>query len=247
MLLRDLGAVGDAEQHVVGLELVRGDEVHVVGRDQRQVARERELDQRGLDRVLGGRLVAHQLDVEAAREARLEVREPGLGELAVALQQRLADRAFGAAGQRDQAAAVGGEVVRRELGRAAGLAAEVGAAQQLEEVLVALPVLHQDRQQRRRRRPAVGAARAVVAQRQQRADQRLDAGLGGVLAGAQRVEQVGAVGDADRRHRIAPAALEQRLEAHRALEQRERRADPQMDEGRVGTSRAAPRAREDQA
>ena len=55
VLLRDLGAVGDAEQHVVGLELVVLHEMHVVGRDQRQVARERELDQRGLDRVLGGK------------------------------------------------------------------------------------------------------------------------------------------------------------------------------------------------
>ena len=67
---RDLGAVGDAQQHVVGLEPVRLHEMHVVGRDQRQIVAQRELDQRRLDRVLGGEAVAHQLDVEAAGEQR---------------------------------------------------------------------------------------------------------------------------------------------------------------------------------
>ena len=42
--LGDLGAVGDAQQDVVRLVLVGVDEMGVVGRDQRQVVLQRDLD-----------------------------------------------------------------------------------------------------------------------------------------------------------------------------------------------------------
>ena len=78
-------------------------EMHVVGRDQRHVVAQRELDQRRLARVLGGKTMAHQLDVEAAGEQRHQALEHRLGEAAVAVQQGLAERPLGAAGERDQA------------------------------------------------------------------------------------------------------------------------------------------------
>ena len=104
--LRDLGAVGDAQQDVVRLVLLGIDEVDVVGRDQRQVVRQRDLDQRGLDPLLVVQAVAHQLDVEAAGEER-----PRAVSTSASARSRLpassgsADRPFGAAGERDQALA----------------------------------------------------------------------------------------------------------------------------------------------
>ena len=215
------------------LELRRLEEMDVVGRDQRQVQAQRHLDQGRLDLVLIDLPMPHQLDVEPAREDLQQALEQALGEAAVAVQQRPAGQALRTAGERDQPLAEAREVIQLQLGRAAHVAPEIGAAQQLQEVLIAGLALDQHRQQGRRRRPAIAARRIVALHRQEAADQRLHAGLGGVLARRQGVEQVRPVGDADRRHEVGAAALEQALEADGALEQRVAGADAQVDERSV--------------
>ncbi len=85
LLLADLRAIGDAQEDVVRLVLGGVDEMDVVGRDQRQVAAEGQVDQGRLDLLLGREPVAHQLDVEAAREQRRQLGQQRLGEAAIAV------------------------------------------------------------------------------------------------------------------------------------------------------------------
>jgi len=232
LALGDLRAVGDAQENVVGLVLLGIDEVGIIGRDQRQVVRQRDLDQRGLDPFLIIQAMAHQLDVEAIGEGVAELADQRLGEIAVAGEQGPANRPLGAAGERDQALARLGEVVERQLGGRARVALQVGPAQQPQEIAVARLALDQDREQGGSRRPAV-AALIGARDRQQAADHRLDAGARCALAELEGAEQVGTVRDRDRWRLVAPAALQQPLEANRALEQRVAGADAKMDERRV--------------
>ena len=115
LLLVDVGAVGDAEQRVVGVVEVAGREVHVVGGDERQVEVVGEADEAGLGRLLGGRArravrrVALDLDVEPAGEDRGEPLGQRAGARRVAVGDQRAERAVGAAGQADQAGGVGFE------------------------------------------------------------------------------------------------------------------------------------------
>jgi hypothetical protein len=236
--LRDLGAVGDAQEDVVGLVLLGIDEVGVVGCDQRQVVRQRDLDQGGLDPLLIVQAMAHQLDVEAIGEGVRELADQRLGEIAVAGEQGPANRPFGAAGERDQALARLGDIGERQLGRGARIALQMRPAQQPQEIAVARLALDQDRQQRRCRRPAV-AALVGARDRQQAADHRLDAGARRALAELEGAEQVGPIRDRHRRRLVALAALEQPLEPHRALEQRIAGADAKMDERRVRHQRTS--------
>ena len=114
--LPNLGTVGDAQKDIVGLPLGCLEELNVIGRHQRQIVFDRQLDQRRLDLVFGLEVVAHQLHVQAIREDLGQARENALGEAAVAVQKRLSDLSLGAAGERDQPPAVVGKVVELQLG-----------------------------------------------------------------------------------------------------------------------------------
>ena len=130
------------------------------------------------------------------------------------------------------------ETVELDFRCASGLTVEVSTAQELEQVQIAVVVLDQERQQRWCRRATVTARRIMVGDRQQAADDRLDAGLGRALAELQCAEQIGPVGDRHRlRHALALATLEQRLDADSALEQRIAGAETEMDE--VGVAQPA--------
>ena len=61
------------------LVLVRLAELRGIGRDQRQVARIGEIDQRGLGRLLDCVAAPCQFDVEPGREQRFQPREQRLG------------------------------------------------------------------------------------------------------------------------------------------------------------------------
>ena len=102
LALTDLSALGDAQEHVVDLPLRRLEELDVIGRDQRQVALEREIDQGRLELLLDLEMVAHQLDVETVGEHPGEAFEQTLGEAPVAARERAPDRTVDAAGERDQ-------------------------------------------------------------------------------------------------------------------------------------------------
>ena len=95
-------ALLDAEQHVVRLvhRLLR--EMHVVGRDQRQVALVGEVDQRPFDPALLVLAVALQLDIEPALEQALKPVEHMGRCRRLAGGQQPADTAADATGQRDE-------------------------------------------------------------------------------------------------------------------------------------------------
>ncbi len=81
-------AVGDRQQHIVsGIELGVG-EIGIVGRDQRQIVLVGEVDQRGLDAILRGQPVPHQLDIDPAREQRPEAQQHGFRSLALAFREQ---------------------------------------------------------------------------------------------------------------------------------------------------------------
>ena len=74
-----------------------------IGRDQRQVARIGQLDQRRFGRLLDRIAAAAELDIEPAREQRLEPVEIVVRGRRLALGEQPRQRALAAAGQRDQA------------------------------------------------------------------------------------------------------------------------------------------------
>ena len=236
VLLRDLGAVGDAEQHVVGLELVGLDEMHVVGRDQRQVAASASSTSAG---SIASSAAARGASARrrggpgsTPRDARAGPRRargcPAAAPCRSGPRGRRSARSGrrrGRRGRRPRARAR--RRPRRRDRRGSRASGGSGSPARPAPGPAAAPAAPAGRWRRPGRRRAAAAARRSAAGR------RPWRRIGWRAA----LEQVGAVGDADRRHRVAPAALEQRLEPHRALEQRERGADAQMDEGGVAQVR----------
>ena len=66
--LRDIGALGDAEQRIVRLEHALICEERLVGRDQGKAVAIGELEERAFDLVLDGQAMALQLDIEPPGE-----------------------------------------------------------------------------------------------------------------------------------------------------------------------------------
>ncbi len=95
-------ALGDAQQHVMRLVEFRRGEEHAVGGDQRQVMGIGEIDQRGLDAVLGGQAVAHQLDIEPAGKQQGEPRQQRLGRGPLPFEQQPPERSRRPAGEQQQ-------------------------------------------------------------------------------------------------------------------------------------------------
>ncbi len=100
----DLNALLDAQQNVVALVLMGLEEVHVVGRDERQVQGKSEIDQRGLDLILVGEVVTHQLNIETPIEGFGQTLGNRGRKILVSLKQSPADRPLGPTGQQDQIA-----------------------------------------------------------------------------------------------------------------------------------------------
>ena len=133
-----------------------GRELDVVGGDERQVEVVGEADEAGLGRRLDRRArgavlrVALDLDVEAPREEAGQAlgERPGAG--SVALADKDAEGALGAAGQADEALGVGGELRQRDV-RQGGAAVEVVARGELHQVAEARGVLGKQHDRRRRR------------------------------------------------------------------------------------------------
>ena len=189
----------------------RPDEAHVVGRDDRHAEPDRQL-QRARDAVFLARPArALQFEVVAVTEQF----EPGLERRArfrsTVAEQRAADVAFARAGQRDQAlcrVAIEPRAVQRRAVLA--LPFEVAARDQAREVQVAAPVLAEQHQSRR------FVALVVVAHQHIHADQRLDAlRLRGLVELDQR-EEVGLVGQRDRRHAHACGRVDEPFAHHAA-------------------------------
>ena len=86
-------------------------EERFVGGDQRQVKRIGQFQELGFGFLLVGLPMAHQLDVETSRECRRQAFDQGLGGVALTVQQQPPDGAERATGQRDQAPAIGLQIL----------------------------------------------------------------------------------------------------------------------------------------
>ena len=159
LLLVDVGAVGDADQRVVGVVHRAVGEMHVVGRDERQVEVVGEADEAGLGRLLERRCAARRSPDGAASR-----RRAGRGRA-----RRGARRAPGPAGRGPRGSAapsgpsappvrqirpvgVGGERRERDV-RQRGAAVEVVERGELHQVAEAGLVLGEQHDRPRRRRP----------------------------------------------------------------------------------------------
>ena len=140
----DEGALGDADQRVVGLEHPGVGEEGLVGRHQWHLVFIGEVEKPSLDPFLDLQPMARHLDIEPAREQRLEPGEPFTRPLVLVLGEKPADDAAGPAGQRDQPVRGAVEVVQRHPGDAAGLGVEIGLAEKLDQMVIAGLVLDQD-------------------------------------------------------------------------------------------------------
>ena len=140
----DEGALGDADQRVVGLEHPGVGEEGLVGRHQWHLVFIGEVEKPSLDPFLDLQPMARHLDIEPVREQLLEPGEPFTRPLVLVLGEKPADDAAGPAGQRDQPVRGAVEVVQLHPGDAAGLGVEIGLAEKLDQMVVAGLVLDQD-------------------------------------------------------------------------------------------------------
>ena len=130
----DMRPLLDAEQHVVRLVHRLPGEVHVVGRDQRQVADIGQLDQRLLGPALRLLAMALQLDIEAVAEQTLQAVEQMLRGRRLAGRQQPAHAAAVAARDRDESRRRPFELGQRQSRHRTRLEFEMGAAHQPHQV-----------------------------------------------------------------------------------------------------------------
>ena len=110
--LGDQTPAGDAQQRVMGFVIVRGREIRLVGRDQRQSLGIGEIDQAGLGAAFLLDAVALQLDIEpVAEQARQPVAARRRERRLIGID-RQRDRPLGAAGQGDQVLGVAFAAIR---------------------------------------------------------------------------------------------------------------------------------------
>ena len=131
----------------------------------------------------------------------------------------------------------------RQLRRLAGLALEIGAARQLQQVAIAGLALRQQHQLVGRRLVADAAAAVEAAalllagDAELAADDRLQAGVAGGERELEGAEEIAGVGHGDRRHGLRLAERDQLLQLDRALGERIGGVDAEMDE--IGVRHAA--------
>src|SRR6185312_16413036 len=141
--LAEHDALGDAQQHVMRLEIARIGEEGVVGRNERQVLAVGEFDEIGLDAVFLGHPMPHQFDIEPLGKQRLEPREHRLGGGTLTLQEEASHRPGGSAAEAQETVGRAFKRGKIELRRFARRGFEEGPADELQEVAIALLVLNQ--------------------------------------------------------------------------------------------------------
>ena len=218
-------AVVDAHPRLVGVELGRGEEAHVVGGDHRHAAAAGERDRGGDIGFLERPPEALQLDIEAPGKQRQPGVERALGVAVARIHQRAAEITVARARKRDQ------PVERRatqpaalDARHAALLPLEVGTRDQPREIAVTALRLAQQREARGR------LPLALLAQQQIDADQRLHARLERLAIELHHREQIVLVGHRDRRHARGGDRRDQLRHPHHAVAQRELGVQPQVNE-----------------
>ena len=216
-------------------------EMHIVGRNQRQVERIGEV-YRGFFLRRAPAAMAHQLDIEAARKQLLQAVQELARRLRPAFRQGAADRAARPAAQRDQAVRAAFEAAPLDMRRLRSRRIQKGGGDEFEQIAVAGFVLRQQ-QDRRRLVLAAGALPGGGADREQRADDRLDSGAGGMDGEFHRAEEVAGVRDRNRRHPGLSAKRGQVLDPDRPFRKRIGGMHPQMHEIGMTHGRALPHSR----
>ena len=214
----------DAHAGLVGPEVVGAQELDRVRRDDRQPdlrgERDGRVDQRFLVRVTG----SLHLEIAAAREAPLPGLRGRLRDHRVALQQRLADVAVARPGEHDQAFGTLVEPRRIDLGASAVLVAQVRAREPVAELEVAPPVGGQ--QQRAERRVTLGRVRGPDVAARDRLHPRVARGR----VELHQPEEVGEIGERERRHPVVRRRAHGVVDAHGTVDDGELAVQPQVDE-----------------
>ena len=225
----------DADQRVMGLEVVAGGVEHLVGGDQRHTGRVGKVDEDGLAKRFLRQVVTLQLAVEAIAEGFRQPVEPAQRNRFGPAHDRLAHRPGNAARQADQALGVISQRIGRHMRARSRHRVEMRAADQLHQVRIALGGRRQQDQGRKRRiRLAATAVFLREGDRDLTADDRLDAVAHGFFGELQRAEQVARIRHRDRGLLVGLGELDQILDVERALEERKRGMDPQMNEAGTG-------------
>jgi len=210
----DIGAIGDAQHHIMGFMAGRFEEARHIRGDQGQAAIIGEVEQRCFGTLFDGIAGAGDFDIEAVWKQWSQNIEGcgGLGTLAVG--QQPGDRAVGRAGQRDETRGMAGE--RGEF----GFSIEMRARDEVKQVAPSARVLDQKRQMVDRRglpRPQrPGRQRPPVWQ--QHAENGLHAGIHARPRESHRCKQAAAIGQRDRRKTPRRCCLCQRLHLDRRVE-----------------------------
>ena len=210
------------------LVVVGAGELHRVRRHHRQLQARRQLHRGHHVHLVIGAAGTLQLQVEALRK--------GLGQLPrqlvrlrrAALQQRHTDRAGLRARQQDQAVGQFAQPVPLHHSLRLHQPARPGPRQQLRQVEVALPALHQQQHARQRFRVA-----AQPLQQDLGAQDRLDALLARRAVKLDGAEQIAQISDRQRRLLVQARGLDQFIDAHGAVNDRELAVDTQVDKHRV--------------
>ena len=175
VLLHDIGAVGHAEQRVMGFVVILVEEEHLIGGDDRQVVVEGRVEQHRLgDPFLAG-AVALQFDIEPSGEGLGQLQRQRAGRVLLAGDRQPVDRAIGSAGEGDQPVGVAGQRLERHMRLFGAVGAQIGVRCQRHQVEVAGLVLGKQRDGGVRRADAAAIGLHLKVQRQGAADYRLDA------------------------------------------------------------------------
>ncbi len=231
-------AFGDADAGLVRLVVVGLQELHRMGGHHRQPQLGRQRHRGAHVGLVGRHAGALQLDIEATREQLCEPLRHRPCARRVAGQQRAAQRAGIGAGQRDQPVAMLAQPVPLQPGLVAVHVARPAARQQLAQVQPAAPVLHQQQQPGRhalagigqRLHPDVGA------------EDRLHAFAAAGFVELDGAEQVGEVGDGERRLAVGARRGGRVGDAQGTVDDRELGVRAQVDEAHRGIVGSRPRA-----
>ncbi len=173
----DQPSAGDAQQRVVGFVIVRGGEIRLVGRDQRETLCIGEIDQRAFRPPLLVDAVALQFDIEPVAEqssqpVATQRRERGM----IGIDGKR-DRAFRPAGQGDQALGIILQPVELDVRGLMNRRFQERPGIQPHQVAVAGLARRQQHDPRRARRQGIAGIGILIAEidRQFTADDRLDA------------------------------------------------------------------------
>ena len=222
-------AIVDADPCLVGLEILGGQEAHIVGRHYRDSPGGGQVHAALQALRLVGAAGTQEFQVIAIAEGRQPVIQTLFRQRLVAGEEGLPHIPRRAAGEGDEALRRRRDPVALDLGqRRPLLALEIGAGDEAGQVEIAGLILRQQHQ-------AVGLAGVFrVAHQHLGADDGLDPSGQGGLVKTHQTEEVELIRDGDSRHPGFPHGLDHGLDAQEAVHQRIFTVDVEMNEGRHG-------------